>query len=168
MMKNVRGMLVVLLALVIVSSIGLAAKEAGPLPAPENFDARVRAGGLFFSWDASRGAEKYSVDCKCKVTYFNTETRTRETKEIKCSFGTSDRTDGQPISTPWLYFPQTAVVRIVLAKLAEEGVDRTKVGAFQLECTAKVKALAHKTVRGRQNNAFSEPDDVVFSWTRPS
>jgi len=110
------------------------------------------------------GATKYSVDIEGTVVYSDGDMR--YTKDIELSFGTSDRTDGEPMSTSWLAISMDDFADAVLAAI---GGDPNVVVGFQLTSAAKVKALAPGKGKGRQNHPFSEWADMpVITWHAPS
>ena len=141
---------------------------AGPafaaLPAPANFTAAWDTDVLECDWDDVTGATKYSVDITATATYDTGEDDPDTGEdilaevEVEASFGTSDRTDGDPIGQSDLDIPEADIVDLLAALDAELvllGVD-----AISVDLEAKVKALNPGKGKGRQNNPFSSSVSV--------
>ena len=137
-----------------------------PLPAPTNFMANPRSGYIYFSWDAVRGAEKYSVDVEGVVTWF--DGRVRRQLDFEWDFNTMDGigVTGTINGSVYLAIPERTFVRIALALIEESGYHRSLVVGLLLEADAKVKAM--NPPPGPQNHPFSNTDDFEVLWMRPT
>jgi hypothetical protein len=123
------------------------------LPAPTNLTVGSGADTLNFDWEDVDGAEKYSLDIEAVVTYYDELLMENVAVEVTLSFGTSDRTDGEPISASFLDVP---VEDILTALLDQLGIDDPGDIISVEDPIAKVKALAPHDDKGRQNNPFSD------------
>jgi hypothetical protein len=104
-----------------------------------------------FDWDwGCRGTPvKYSVDVELLIAGEGWDDPLAETQGL--SFGTSDRTDGEPMDATFLCVPIDAFVYWDGAVYAD----------FYGDARAKVKALAPDSLY-RQNNAFSAFDEFII------
>jgi hypothetical protein len=126
------------------------------LPAPTNFTATVVGDEIVFDWDDVVGATKYSVDVEATVTYVDASGNV-QSGEVELSYGTSDRTDGGDMGDSDL----TITVEQGLADLAAAlGVDPALLEDAEIEAWAAVKALDPGKGKGRQNNPFSNWDEI--------
>ena len=144
----------------------LVAVALGALPAPQDFTAAWDTDVLECDWTDVVGATKYSVDITATATY-DTGYVDEEGDpilaevEVQASFGTSDRTDGDPMGQSDLDIPQSDIEDLLDAldaALADLGIDPGDVVGVELE--AKVKALDSGNGKGKQNNPFSDAVSV--------
>ena len=131
------------------SSLTMAASKP-TLPAPTGFTCPTDEDSVNFDWDDVLGALKYSVDVEVLVTG---EWDVNGSVVVKFSFGTSDRTDGFPISQSDLSVGEEVFGYYVWDELNAVWVWEDLSGS---EARAKVKALnpPGKKVK-TQDNPFS-------------
>lgn len=157
-------MVVSIMALLLLSVPAMAVKETGSLDAPvlESITIITDANGdsVFLDWTDVNDAVKYSVDIKGSVEYFDSNSTSHVTVDVKLSFGTSDRTDGKEMGESDLAIAKDDLCASILDALAELGVNLDFVGDLEFIATGKVKALDPGKDKGRQNNPFSNSLDL--------
>jgi hypothetical protein len=164
-MKKVIFASFLLSIIMIFGSHAMAKNVAGALPVPTNMNCvlddttgDVTDDSICFNWDAvvvgDKDVPKYSVDIEVPV---DVDGDGFEDMIVELSFGTSDRTDGLPMSDPNLCVPLSELVydydvdgNDIIDEI-EQGIPLTGTAS------AKVKALDPGKGKGRQNNTFSLP-----------
>ena len=146
------------------------AVAAFALPAPVGAPIVDASGDpILIDWADVVNATKYSVDIEGVATYdlydytdpLNPVLIEEDvTADVQVSFGTSDRTDGDPISDSDL---DIAVADLAAAIAAQLGIPVEDLDSLD-DATAKVKALNAGNGKGKQNNPFSDPS-AAFSVT---
>lgn len=157
------------MALLLVLPGAVSAKNTIACPeAPQNVNCLVDPTGDFIdaSWDISLcsglvadppypEAEKYSVSVDAN---YDTDDDGLEDMSYEFDFGTSDRTDGLPISEPNLAIP---IADLVLT-------DPTTGATYSpLTAELKVKGLSHHTKKLRQNNTWSSNCSIPLPLPTP-
>jgi len=140
------------------------------LAAPLNLDVDDSGDPILIIWDDVIGATKYSVDVEGEVTfdYVDAGGALVEDAEldVELSFGTSDRTDGRPMGDSDLDIAvadlEAALILAIQDALALPPTNLIALGEFDGE--AKVKALNPGKGNGKQNNPFSNTDDLEVSF----
>ncbi len=127
----------------------------GSLPAPEKFDAAVVGNVIQTSWDPVANADKYSVKI---VAAYDTDGNAEIDVYLVFDFGTSDRTDGYPMSDPFLDIPLSALE--ISVDTDNDGIPDTQL--MPLAGAASVKALNPGKGKGRQDNPFSNVVELEF------
>ncbi len=130
------------------SDVGAVQPPRTHLPAPTAVTCPVRDGTILAAWAVVDGATKYSVDV---VAGFDTSTPPDGVVDatVDFDFGTSDRTDGAPISQPDLAIPLSALTSTFTL------ADGTTVVLDPIAVSLRVKALHPGRGQGPQNNPFS-------------
>ena len=153
-----------ILMLTIVSLLAITA-FAAQLAKPTGLVATVGIENLECDWVDVIDAAKYSVDITATATYDTGEVdgdgeAILIVVDLQASFGTSDRTDGDPISQSDLDIPLSDIEALVadLANVLLNDFD-IDIADTDVVLTAKVKALKGNG-QGKQNNPFS--DEVPF------
>lgn len=122
---------------------------AGHLLAPTGVVCPIATGSIEADWDDVVGATKYSVDV---VAGYDTSGDGLVDTTLDFDFGTSDRTDGLPISTSSL---DIALGGLDAAfDLDGDGLAETILSPLAVDL--RVKALHPGKDQGRQNGAFSD------------
>lgn len=119
----------------------------GVLAPPLNFTAVVNGDVIETDWDDVLNAAKYSVDV-IAIYDFDTDADGVADLSMDFDFGTSDRTDGLPISTSSLDIP----IEDLMADVNGDTVLDSPISAV-----LRVKALNPGKGKGRQDNPFSAP-----------
>ena len=117
-----------------------------PLPAPTDVSCPVVGDVIAADWADVEGATKYSVDV---IAGFDVAGNGVVDTTLDFDFGTSDRTDGLPISESDLTIPLTALTSTFTR------ADGTVVTLDPLTINLRVKALNPGRGRGPQNHPFS-------------
>ena len=134
------------------SDVGAVQPPRTHLPAPTDVTCPVLDGTILAAWAVVDGATKYSVDV---VAGFDTSTPPDGVVDatVDFDFGTSDRTDGAPISQSDLQIPLSALI----ADFDTNGDGIPDVlGLAPISVDLRVKALNPGHGQGRQNNVFSD------------
>lgn len=136
--------------------------------APENLTVNTNWWGIFFNWDDVTQivhAKKYSVDVEGCVWYKYWYTDWHwDCPCVEVSMGTSDWNCDMTDSHLWMWKSNFASL-LADAIYDETGIYPDFISGFCGQ--AKVKALAPKTDKGRQNNPFSDPAYFctwLFKW----
>ena len=153
-----------------VVSLFAAAVAFGALPAPLNLGVDDSGDPILLTWDDVINATKYSVDVEGEVTFaYVNESDVLildATLDVELSFGTSDRTDGRPMGDSDLDITlaelEAALILAIQEALELPPENLVAVDGFDGE--AKVKALNPGKNKGKQNNPFSDPADLVVAF----
>ena len=119
------------------------------LPAPTNLSCTADADSVYCDWDDVVGAYKYSVDVEILLAE-GPNGGWEDATIIKLSFGTSDRTDGLPISQSDLDIPADLFGYYYI----DENGNEVWFDLSGYTARAKVKAL--NPPGKSQNNPFSD------------
>jgi len=171
-MRTATISLALTLAIAALTGSLMAKPVPGDIDPPQNLTVTYRSGYVVFTWEPVEGATKYSLCTKGIVTWSDGTQRYQTC--IKQDFGTQDDigmtgeiTDGDGnVTGVYLAIPETAFVRLALAAIEAEGVDRATVVGLKVDGAAKVKGLNPGKGMGRQNNLFSEPATFEVTWVR--
>ena len=151
--------------LIVLAAVSLfAAAVAFGLDAPTGLTVNASGDPIELDWIGVTGAAKYSVDIAATATYDTGEVDEDGEAilievEVQASFGTSDRTDGLPMSDPSLDIPLSDIEDLLDQLAYELGLLGIDIGDTDVVLTAKVKALKGNG-QGKQNNPFSA--EVAF------
>jgi hypothetical protein len=129
----------------------------------------VGATDVALDWDDVLGATKYSVDLEGTVTfdYFDGTSLIEDAElDVELSFGTSDRTDGGLMGDSDLSIAKGDLeLALILAIQDALGLPPENLVALDgFDGEAKVKALDAGNGKGKQNNPFSDPAELVVTF----
>jgi hypothetical protein len=134
---------------IMVVFVSLAMAGSSPqLLAPQNFSCTKDADSVLFQWDMLENAQKYSVDVEVLLAE-GPEGGWEDATIITLSFGTSDRTDGAPISQPDLDVPADS-----FGYYLPDGITWVDLSGYTARASVKGIGKIGKTGRS-QNNPFS-------------
>jgi len=149
----------ILISLIAVVALMFGTAAMAQLPAPTGLvcsladtDSDLVNDSVYCNWDDVTGAAKYSVDIEIPVDTTDPKDGIAD-MVVELSFGTSDRTDGAPISQSDLYIPLTEIAYDINGDGSAEQLS----GGADI----KVKALDPGKGKGSQNNPFSYPPVTV-------
>lgn len=164
-MKVKKTLLTLTIVSLLVAMTVFAAKPTPKVvPAPTALSATVVVETVQFAWIPTAAiapdevdAVKYSIVVEGTVTYKLTDPMggvTTVVGDMELSFGTSDRTDEEPINEPYLTVAFKDLANAIIAAV-EVPPDNTIEVISLNDASAKVKGLAPGN--GPQKNPFSDP-----------
>jgi hypothetical protein len=122
---------------------------ANHLAAPTGVVCPLTATDALVDWDDLANATKYSVNVQAS---YDTDGDAVDDTFISYDFGTSDRTDGDPIITSDLDIPLSS-----LDALLDPDGDTVFTLFSPTNIDVRVKGLHSGNGQGKQNNPFSDP-----------